>query len=54
MKNAANRTDIKNNIAALKDFNGVSGIITYNGSRIPVKTLYLLKVHGKRIIELSY
>ena len=54
MKNATNRTDIKNNITALKDFNGVSGKITYNGSRIPVKTLYLLKVHGKRIIELSY
>ena len=54
MKNATNRASIKNNIEAIKDFNGVSGKTTYNGSRVPVKTLYLLKVHGKRIVELSY
>ncbi len=54
MKNATNRQDIKNNILKIKDFDGVSGTITYNGNRIPIKKLYLLKVHGKKIIEITY
>lgn len=53
MKNAQNRTDIKDNILKIKDFNGVSGIITYNGNQAPIKKLYLLKVSGRRIIDIT-
>ncbi len=54
MKNATNRQDIKNNLLKTTNFDGVSGTITYNGSTVPVKKLYLLKVHGKRIVEISH
>lgn len=54
LQHSSSRTDIKNNLAATKDFHGVSGTITYNGSTVPVKKLYLLQVHGRKIIELSH
>jgi ABC-type branched-subunit amino acid transport system substrate-binding protein/outer membrane protein assembly factor BamD (BamD/ComL family) len=54
MKNATNRQDIKNNILRIKDFNGVTGTISYNDNMVPVKKLYLLKVHGKKIVEITY
>ncbi|MGC8899917.1 MAG: penicillin-binding protein activator [bacterium] len=54
MQNAQNRADIKDNILKIKDFNGVSGTISYNNNQVPVKTLYLLKVSGKKIIEISH
>ncbi len=54
MNNAASRQDIKNNLLKIKDYNGVTGITTYNGSRVPVKKLYLLKVNGRKIVEISY
>ncbi len=48
---AVNRMDIRNNLLGIKDFRGVTGVTSYSGSRVPVKRLYLLKVHGKKIVE---
>ncbi|MCL4478125.1 MAG: penicillin-binding protein activator [Deltaproteobacteria bacterium] len=54
IKDAKTRKDIRNNIMGLKNYNGVTGITTYDGSRVPVKKLYILKVYGNRIIEVGH
>lgn len=54
MNGATSRSDIKDNILKIKGFKGVSGITTYEGKQVPIKRLYLLKVSGKNIIEISY
>ncbi len=54
MDGAVSRQDIKNNLLGIKDFSGVTGMTTYNGKRVSVKKLYLLKVNGKRIVEIPH
>ncbi len=54
LQHASSRAAVKNALLSIRDFHGVSGIISYNGSTVPVKKLYLLQVHGKKIVELSY
>lgn len=54
MDDAASRQDIKNNLQVIKEFPGVTGMTTYNGKRVPVKKLYLLKVNGKKIVEILH
>ncbi len=54
LQHASSRAAVKNALLSIRDFHGVSGIISYNGSTVPVKKLYLLQVHGKKTVELSY
>ncbi len=54
MRGDINRQDIRESILAMKDYEGVTGIIRYNGDRVPVKKLYLLQVHGRKIREIPY
>ncbi len=51
---AADRVHIRDNLLGINSFDGVTGVTSYNGGRVPVKELYLLKVRGRRIVELPH
>lgn len=53
-RGASDRQGIRNNLMKVQDYHGTTGVTTYGGSRVPAKKLYLLKVHGKKIIEIAY
>jgi ABC-type branched-subunit amino acid transport system substrate-binding protein len=47
------REKIRDRLANLKDFRGVTGIITFNKDREAIKELFILTVKNGRIVELN-